>query len=238
LFLRPQAAGRRPVVVALAEGGKERFLTSRGAELEKLLSAGISVCLPDVRGVGETSPSPDRNRDGGVHHQLAEMEFDLSANLLGARLKDVRSVLAYLRNRPDVDPQRIGIWGDSFTPANPPNLHLDELEYEVSPQIQRRSEPMGALLALLTALYEPEVRATAGRGGLASYLSVLDNPVTYTPMDAIVLGILKVGDIQDIASAIQPRPVLYQAAVDGRNVLIKEPAGGEDAPTWLVKQLK
>ena len=87
------------------------------------------------------------------------MEFDLSRNLLGSRLKDLRTVLVYLRSRQDIDGQKVALWGDSFAPPNPANLWLDELEFEGGPQVQRRAEPMGAHLALLAALYEDGVRA-------------------------------------------------------------------------------
>jgi hypothetical protein len=238
LLLRPKTDTPAPVVVAVAQGGKERFLANRAAEVERLIAAGVAVCLPDLRGIGETSPSPDRNRDGGAHHGLAEMEFDLASNLLGARLKDIRSVIAYLKTRAELDSARIGIWGDSFAPANPPDLRVDELEYEVSPQIQHRSEPVGALLAVLTALYENDLRAVAGRGGLASYLSLLDSPITYAPMDVIVLDMLKVGDIEDIVSAVAPRPVMYTDAVDGRNMAVESGGRSSDLPAWLIEQLK
>jgi hypothetical protein len=231
-MVRPNKTGPTPAVVAISHGGKERFLVNRAAELERLIQSGIAICLPDVRGTGETSPSPDRNRDGGAHHGLAQMESDLGRNLLGARLKDVRSVIAYLRARSDVNRNAISLWGDSFSPPNSPELYLDELEYEVSPQIQHRSEPMGAMLALLSALYEDGVRAIAAQGGLTSYLSVLDNAFTYTPMDAIVLGLLKVADVADIIAALEPRPVLYERVVDGRNVAV--PGKTSDQITWLI----
>src|SRR5207249_6489375 len=80
-----------------------------------------------------------------------------------------------------------------------------------------QAEPLGGLLALLTALYEPEVAAVATRRGLASFLSVLDDRFLYLPLDVIVPGILEAGDLPDIAAAIAPQPVLVQAAVDGRN---------------------
>jgi hypothetical protein len=80
-----------------------------------------------------------------------------------------------------------------------------------------QAEPLGPLLALLTAFYEPDVAAVAARRGLASFLSVLEDRFAYVPLDAIVPGILEAGDLPDIVAAIAPRPVLIQAAVDGRN---------------------
>jgi dienelactone hydrolase len=217
LFLmRPQGRPISPVVVALAQSGKERFLANRSRELEQLLRAGVAVCLPDVRGTGETASSSELD---DPDTQPAIREFDLSRSLLGSRLKDLRTVLVYLRNRSDIDAKRIAIWGDSFAPANPKNLWLDEIEFEAGPQIQQWADPLGAHLALLAALYENDVRAVAARGGLVGYLTVLDEPYTYVPMDVIVWRLLKSADIADIAGALAPRPVVLAGLVNGRNIL-------------------
>lgn len=217
LLLRPAGRQQTAVVVAVAQGGKERFLSDRAKILKNLLRAGVALCLPDVRGTGETSPSSDRS-DGGPHHSLAQLEFDMGGSLLGARLKDLRTVLAYLRGRPDLDRRRIAVWGDSFAPPNPSDLFLDELQVEVGPQIQYKAEPLGAHLALLAGLYEERLRAVAAQGGLAGYLTVLEDAFTYTPIDAIVHGLLEVADIADIAAAIAPRPQLLEGLVNGRNI--------------------
>ena len=185
LLLRPAARVRTGVVVAIGKQGKDRFLASRSAEVEALLRAGVAICLPDLRGTGETAPEPDWQNNG---ENLAEMEVALGNTLPGARVKDLRTVLAYLRRRNEIDASRIALWGDSFAPANPRDLFLDELEQESGPQIQYHAEPLGTDAALLTALFEPELRAVAARGGLASYLSVIEHAFAYLPMDAVVPG--------------------------------------------------
>jgi hypothetical protein len=76
---------------------------------------------------------------------------------------------------------------------------------------------MGALVALLAALYEDSAAAVAVQGGLASYLSLLENPFTRTPADASVHGILTVADVGDIALALAERPLLMAAFVNGLN---------------------
>ncbi len=231
LLLKP-ARPRPPIVVAVAQDGKDRFLKSRTAEIQALLDAGVAVCLADVRATGETSPSTDRG-DGGAMHSLAQLEFDLGNSLMASRIKDLRGVLRYLRTRRDVDPRRISLWGESFAPPNPRVPLVDEVQLEGGPDIQHRADPVGAHLALLTALYEPGIRAVAARGGLTSYLTVLESPYTYVPMDAIVHGILKAGDISDIADALAPRPVLWEGAVGGRNISVNERR--TDVARWLVK---
>jgi len=215
LVLRPAGSAPVPIVVGITTGGKDRFLTGRGEEIRKLISKGVAVCLPDLRGTGETAPEPDWQNVGSG---LSEMELALGNTLLGARLKDLRAVLRYVRSRPEFDPRRVAVWGDGFAPANGPLL-LDELELESGPQIQYHSEPMGALLALLGALYE-DVPVVAAQRGLGSYISVLDDAFTYTPADAIVHGILRVADVADIAVALAPRLLLLNAPVNGRNEVL------------------
>src|SRR6185295_5533489 len=105
LMLRPSGTQRVPVVVAVAQEGKERFLSDRAKAIEALIRAGVAVCLPDLRGTGETSPDFDRSDDGG-HRAQADREFALGGNLIGARLKDLRTVLAYLGSRADIDGSR------------------------------------------------------------------------------------------------------------------------------------
>jgi hypothetical protein len=153
----------------------------------------------------------------------ANNELMLGETLLGRRLKDLRTVFAYLDSRHDLDSQRIGVWGDSFVPANPAHLLLDELpQWQVGPDIERQAEPLGGLLALLSALYEDRVRAVAVRSGLVSYLSILDDRFAYVPQDIIVPGILELGDLPDVAAMLAPRPLFLEGLVDGRNRSLPE----------------
>jgi hypothetical protein len=227
ILIRPTTGGATLVVTAVAQAGKTRFLTDRSHDIATLLRAGIGVCLADVRGTGETAASPD-----GTPTSLAQTEFDLGGSLLGARLKDLRAVLAWLRSRPDVDRGRMAVWGESFAPANPADLFVDEIEFEVAPQIQYRADPAGPHLALLAGLYEPALRAVVARGGLASYQAVLEEAFTYVPMDAIVHSILKRADIADIARALAPRPLLMDRLVNGRNI-VTVPDTGAKTGEWL-----
>src|SRR5207245_8311660 len=125
--------------------------------------------------------------------------------LLSSRLRDVRSVLRYLRTRPDLDASRSGVWGDSFASVNAQDRNLAvPLEADPFPHL---AEPLGGLLALLTALYEDDIRAVALQGGLVGYRSVLDSPFCYVPHDVLVPSVLRVGDLCDLSAAVAPRPV-------------------------------
>ena len=96
------------------------------------------------------------------------------------------------------------------------------MQWQVGPQIEEQAEPSGGLLALLGALYEQDVQTVAVHGGLASYLSVCDDYFAYVPADVIVPGILQVSDIADVAAALEPRPLLVEGLVDGRDRLLQD----------------
>ena len=221
LLLKPQpnSFGRLPVVLALAQAGKDRFLVERSIVLAELLKVGTAVCLADVRGTGEVAP-------GSSTASLVATELMLGNTALGARIKDTRAVLRYLCGRQDLDPRRVVLWGDSLAPVNPPGLLLDQsvlLEpgrQELGPQAIHQAQPVGGLLALLTALYEDNVHAVAVCGGLVSFLSVLRDRFCYVPQDIVVPGILESVDIEDIVAELSPRAVLLEGLVDGRNRLL------------------
>jgi hypothetical protein len=224
------AAERAPAVLAIAEGGKARLLAERGPEVSALLRSGIEVCVADVRGTGEVAATSSR---GPGAMDLPETELMLGETMLGARLKDVRSVFHYLASRPDIDPARMALWGDSFAETNPDNFVFDQSEMQESgPFTQQHAEPMGALLALLTGLYEDRVAAIAARGGLISFLSVLDDRFCHLPQDVIVPGILEVADIADIVKARGSRPVLLEGFVDGRNTVARQARLQSEFGTW------
>jgi hypothetical protein len=237
LFLiKPQAApaSHLPVVIAFAQGGKEAFLTRRGGDIEALLGRGVAVCLVDVRGTGETAPlssgaagdesSTPSWQNASSATSLAATELMLGATALGQRLKDARTVVHYLMNRADIDSKQLLLWGDSFAATNPrEGLLVQSVGQQAGPQIIQQPDPLGSLLALLTALYEDDVRAVAARGGLVSYLSVLQDRFSYVPEDAIVPGILETADIGDIVAALSPRAVLLEGIVDARDRGLTEP---------------
>ncbi len=214
ILFTSRGAAQSPAVVAFAQEGKRGFLANRAPEILNLLERGFAVCLADVRYTGELAPNAPR---GPAGMSMAATELMLGNTLLGARLKDARTILGYLSRRPDINPKRIALWGDSFGPVNPREMIFDKsLNQPGGPEIPQ-AEPLGSLLVLLTALYEPDVAAAATRRGLASFLSLLDDRFQYSPLDVIVPGILEAGDLPDAVAAIAPRPVLIQASVDGRN---------------------
>ncbi|MGE3804970.1 MAG: hypothetical protein AB7K24_09890, partial [Gemmataceae bacterium] len=216
LVLVPEGVmGKAPVVVGLAQAGKAGFLKNRADEVQALLKAGTIVCLPDVRGTGEIRSGSSRGRgsadnDHSVHEQL------FGETMLGQRLRDLHSVLAYLRARPDVDGKNVALWGDSFARTNDSSTNF-KVPHAVSEE-PNRPEPLGGLLALFGALYDDGIRAVYVSRGLSDYHSILGHFMLIVPDDACVPGALTTGDIADIAAALAPRPLRLEALVDGKNL--------------------
>lgn len=243
LLLTPQREGRWPVVVALCQQGKSAFLTNRAAEVAALLTQGVAVCLPDVRGTGETRSGGDQRgrpasllvemqrKSGGV--LLANESLMLGETLVGARLRDVRAVLAHLRTRQDIDGKSVALWGDSFGKVNAPEARLeapfDAADYPI------QAEPLGGLLAVLTALFEPDVRAVYSRRGLSNYAGLLQSRFMHIPADVIVPGALLGGDLPWVVKALAPRAVRLTASVDQLN---RGADSSDDPVRWLHEALR
>ena len=139
----------------------------------------------------------------------------LGNTLVGLRLKDLRSVLGWLRTVPEIDTKRIGLWGDSFAPPNGPDRRLDvPLGIADEPSL---AEPLGPLLALLAGLFEEDVAAVVAQNGMIGFHSALQSPFVHIPHDVLVPGLLTAGDVSDLAALLAPRPVLVQGFVDGVN---------------------
>ena len=149
------------------------------------------------------------------------------------------------------------MWGYSFSDANAPDFEFDQsYSQRPGPVKQRQAEPLGTFLALLTALYEEQVAAVSGRGGLISFCSVLEDRFCHIPEDVVVPGILEVADLADIAASITPRPVLLEELVNGRNkkvpvhtmekeygtqtsqLVLREQSEELSLPGWLLNMLK
>jgi cephalosporin-C deacetylase-like acetyl esterase len=263
-LLVPQHNGnnRLPIVVAFCQEGKQELLRKRSDEIVRLLQGGVAVCLPDVRGTGETKPARDSRGRTSSGTSISSSELMLGQTLLGARLRDLRTVCGYLRSRPEFHAEPFALWGDSFAATNPYDQNLAApLDADKLPE---HSEPLGGLLALFGALFEDEVKATYVRGGLVSYGSLLQSPYCYFPQDCIVPGALTTGDLGDVAAALAPRPLRLSNLVDGLNrsvtreilnkslepaqaayrsvnaekTLVLDPTNTQSVAAWLISQLK
>jgi hypothetical protein len=219
LILKPKGTtttdGKRKVVVAAAQGGKAAFLKHRSVELATLIDAGVAVCLPDVRGVGEVAGDQGRGQYSTATGR-SSTELMLGGTTVGAQLRDLRTVVTYIRSRDDFDADRIAVWGDSFALTNGADT-----DFKVPRRIDgrpRQPEPLGGLLAMMCGLFDEKICAVYCGGGLSQFRSVLDHWSALIPHDVVVPGLLKAGDLPAIAAALAPRPLRIDRPVSGLNL--------------------
>lgn len=217
LLLHPSnpSEGKFPLTVFVAQAGKDHLLKDRAEAIAELLKNGVAVGLADLRGMGETQPGSGRSRQSGAT-SLSATELMLGQTLLGSRLKDLRSILVYLRSREDIDSRRVAVWGDSLAPMNGPDQNV-AVPHGID-DMPHQAEPGGPLLALFAGLYEDDLAAVVlARGGLVGWQSVLESPFLYLPHDAVIPAALTVCDVEDLVFALAPKPVWISGLVDGRN---------------------
>ncbi|QDU96948.1 dienelactone hydrolase family protein [Lignipirellula cremea] len=213
LLLSPPKSPRR-CVLAFCQEGKEQLLRARAAEFAKLLQAGVAICLPDLRGTGETDSGSDRDQTGSAT-AVSSTGLMLGDPLPAQQLRDLRSVARFLQTRSGGDALRLSLWGDSLAKTNSADANLD-----VPRRIDgrpRQSEPLGGLLALLGGLYLDDIDALYVHGGLASFADVLTRYQVLIPHDVVIPGLLTQADVVDLAAAQTSSSLLLQELVNGNN---------------------
>lgn len=177
-LLRPQpAAGKRPVVVMLAQAGRSRLWKEREAVLRGFHEAGAVVALVEVRGTGSSSVGASADRTS-ARTSLSQTSLILGQPLLGAQLRDLRTVLAWLRRDATIDAARCLVWGDSFAAPNPPERRTT---VPLDTELPTVSEPGAAHLAVLAALFEETKLGVVARGGLDPRQMLVPAPAVYFP---------------------------------------------------------
>ncbi len=212
---------RLPVVVCVAQQGKAVFLKERADDLVTLLARGVAVCLPDLRGTGEVALPGSRGQQSEAT-SVSATALMLGQPMLGDRLRDLRSVLAHVRARADVDATRVALWGDSFAPMNERGF-IDPLLGEGE---ARLCEPGGGMLALLGAVFEPQVQAVLVSRSLWRPSQLLESTYTYVPHDSVVTGAARAADLLFIAAAMAPESVRTAEPIGARNTRAEPAVSG------------
>ena len=212
--LEPPDKASWAVVVAVSQQGARSFLEHRSAALAALLKQGLAVCLPDVQGTGETPPAGDARGRTSSATSLSSSEQMLGGTMLRRRQVDLLKAIEFGRRTLAWKNKPVLLWGDSFAPVNPPDS-TGRAPLDVKQPAQ--AEPLGGLLALVTALNDESIKGVYIRGGLSSYQSLLESPFLHVPHDALLPGVLTVGDLPDLVTFLAPRHVRLDGLVDGLN---------------------
>lgn len=117
LLYRPAAPGHHPAVLFL-HGSGDNYDTQAAAVGALYAAHGYVLFLPFRRGQGLSAGHgeaivPRLDREGEANGRAARAHL-LAQLLETEQLGDVRAALAYLRNRADVDSNRVAVAGNSF----------------------------------------------------------------------------------------------------------------------------
>jgi len=200
LLLRRVDGVRRPALLYIDEAGKWQamrhggFLTRAAGFLEDEPRPDERVVISiDVRGLGETRPQPSEYDLAGwvdIERTLPALAIGLGRPLLGQRTLDALACLAHLRQRPEVDADRVAIGGRGT----------------------------GAIVALHAAYVAQAagkpVAAVLCHDMLASFeLLAASYPYAWG-FDTILPGVLEHYDLPQLVQALRPMPVAILNPVD------------------------
>ena len=188
VYIPDKGPEKKWVQIGLHKEGKVSELVNGigNAPLKSYIKEDIFV-VPDLRGLGEMSPEPE----GELKFMRNYLEYELTTSagimgrpLAGMRAYDITRVIDYLCTRDDVDQRHIIV--NALTPMS----HV----------------------ALLAAALDSRIEST-GISFIPNTFFVPTLPKTIS-MSFYVPGILKVGDLPQIAALIAPREL---AILDGLN---------------------
>jgi dienelactone hydrolase len=171
-----------PLILYVHDHGKSANLSV----CEALVGKGQEVLALDLRGMGETAPSPPSTKPSLFGNSWREtfLSLHLSRPLLTQRVEDVLAALNTLEQKgqsPKVHVIGVGA-------AGPIVLHAAALDARISQVTLEKS--------------------------LISWSSVAQTAITYDQLANVVPGALKVYDLPDLASSLAPRPLTIRAPVD------------------------
>ncbi len=189
LLMKPQnIRPDSPIYIYASDKGKpQRFNNSA---LPFMLAKNGSIVLAiDVRGIGETSPTPplDLNQYTGYtplrwrHDVLAIQSASFGRTTLGMRTLDVIRGIDFLHSQSDLTGRKFIIVG----------------------------EGLGGLWGLLAAIYDPRVDGVVSVGTLPSYKLLISNQYYNALGYFWVPGALRDFDIPDLARLVSPKPQIW-----------------------------
>jgi len=144
-----------------------------------LLERNWTILAPDLRATGETQPEHDTIA-GAPDHNSAEQALWLGRPLLGQWVVDIRCLLDWLSVQPNLDRDRLGVAG------------LGQA---------------GVVALTAACLLENQVSSAAAVATPASFMTS-EAYSSGTRMGLLAPGILRVGDIPQLAALVAPRHLL------------------------------
>lgn len=211
VFRPPRPDPRRPVLIALEPNGRNTRW-GEGQLYQQLAASGLTVCVPDLRGVGDLSPEFGRgaahyNRSHNDEEDYAWASLMLGKPLLGQRVTDLLALVRALGGRAVV-----AALGKMTVPA------------------------------LFAAALDPGITGLYLSGGLVSFRSLLDTEDYMYPFANFAPRLLAYTDLPDLVASLAPRRVILAGPLDGAGRAAQVSGGGHvevrPEPRWDFEALR
>jgi dienelactone hydrolase len=198
LFRPRNADSAKPVLLAVDSYG--RGARWREGELyQNLALKGYSVCVPDLRGIGDLAPEYERGFAPRARSHSDEENYSwasviLGKPLAGQRTADILALAAALR---------------AYAPLSGKPLIVAASGRVTVP-------------ALFAAALDPKIAQLYLSGALVSYRSILETEEYSTPFATFVPDILLHTDLPEIAAKLAPRRVRLAGTIDAAGDRVAE----------------
>jgi len=188
LALPPGPAPVTKVILWLPDQGK-RSLADSVALLNQYLRQNYAVLLADLRGLGETTDPEQFNEAKYFNREFrnAATALHLGQPLLGQRVVDIFTLLAYIRQEPRLRPAPVEIYATG------------------------RAAPVALHAAVLT----PDIARLHLAQPVNSFQQLLEQPTTKDGYSWVLPGVLLHYDLPDLAAALGPQRLTVEPAVKG-----------------------
>ena len=151
---------------------------------------GYVVIVPDWRGFGERSLGGSTIGKDNCD-MLENKALLFGENLLTLNIWDAQCAISYLQSRPEVDSERIGCAGLSY----------------------------GGTMTLFTTILDDRIKCAVVSGYLNEFGSFAISNGHFCGAQ-LPIGILKYGELDDLACLIAPKPLLIESATNDKTFLI------------------
>ena len=130
-----------------------------------------------------------------------------------------------------IDTDQIILLGDGFSPSNQTAADSSTLVVPLDVVQPNSTEPLGACIVLLAAVFDRRVRTVAACNGLVSFSSLLKHQSVHVPHDIVVPKALVAADLPVLGAAIvgSGRLLIVCGLRDGLNRLV---SSDELAADW------
>jgi dienelactone hydrolase len=187
-IFRPRSSdASKPVVLAVDQFGRAARW-HEGELYQNLALKGYTVCVPDLRAIGDLSPEFSRGHAPRARSHSDEENYSwasviLGKPLVGQRTADILALAAALRGSAPVVVAAAG----------------------------RLTLP-----ALFATALDPKIAQLYLSGGLVSYRSIVETEEYSVPFAGFVPNILLHTDLPEVAASLAPRRVCLAGAIDAK----------------------